>query len=150
MVDTSDTARFTSTYYGERVCVFHATDPFRQGRTVLGNPDLRGDTTFVYRIIEAARSDSVFVDYYWDDPDNPNDDVEGTLRTTYGNIVKVPPGIFPGNPDLVVAGSFFPSISTAVEDEIGEILRSSCSMGTTRTRSIRQHGSSLIFLRGRR
>ena len=100
---------------------FHATDPFRQGRTVLGNPDLRGDTTFVYRIIEAARSDSVFVDYYWDDPDNPNDDVEGTLRTTYGNIIEVPPGIFPGNPDLVVAGSFFPDLSTAVEDEIGEI-----------------------------
>ncbi|MCY3594558.1 MAG: cache domain-containing protein [Bacteroidetes bacterium] len=100
---------------------FHATDPFRQGRTVLGNPDLRGDTTFVYKIIEAARSDSVFVDYYWDDPDNPNDDEEGTLRTTYGNIIKVPPGIFPGNPDLIVAGSFFPRVSTAVEDEISEI-----------------------------
>ena len=101
---------------------FHATDPFRQGRTVLGNPDLRGDTTFVYKIIEAAKSDSaVFVDYYWDDPDNPNDDVEGTLRTTYGNIVKVPPGIFPGDPDLIVAGSFFPGMSTAIEDEISEI-----------------------------
>ncbi|MYB91256.1 MAG: T9SS type A sorting domain-containing protein [Rhodothermaceae bacterium] len=100
--------------------IFHATDPYREGRQVLGNPDLRGDSTFVQRIIKTAQAGGGFEDYYWNDPDNPNDDEEGSLRTTYANVIRVA-GIFAGDPDLIVAGSFFPGTSTAVEDEIREI-----------------------------
>ncbi|MXW33908.1 MAG: T9SS type A sorting domain-containing protein [Rhodothermaceae bacterium] len=100
--------------------IFHAGDPYREGRQVLGNPDLRGDTTFVQRIIEAAQAGGGFEDYYWNDPENPNDDEMGTLRTTYANAIKVP-GVLAGDPDLIVAASFFPGTSTAVEDEISEI-----------------------------
>ena len=100
---------------------FHATDPFRQGRTVLGNPDLRGDTTFVYKIIEAARSDSVLWITTGMIQIIPMMMRKELSERLMGNIIEVPPGIFPGDPDLIVAGSFFPRTSTAVEDEISEI-----------------------------
>ncbi|MDE2770707.1 MAG: cache domain-containing protein [Bacteroidota bacterium] len=54
--------------------VFHALDPWREGRIVINNPDARGDTTFVRRIIQEAQSGGGFVDYYWDNPDDPDDD----------------------------------------------------------------------------
>ena len=97
--------------------VFHALDPWREGRIVINNPDARGDTTFVRRIIDEAQSGGGYVDYYWDNPDDPNDDLEGTLRTTYA--VSMMPDSIQG--EYILAGSFFPSLFTSVEGAATEI-----------------------------
>ena len=97
--------------------VFHALDPWREGRIVINNPDARGDTTFVRRIIQEAQSGGGFVDYYWDNPDDPNDDQDGTLRTTYA-VSMMPAGI---QGEYILAGSFFPSLVTSVEGTATEI-----------------------------
>ena len=97
--------------------VFHALDPWREGRIVINNPDARGDTTFVRRIIDEAQSGGGFVDYYWDNPDDPNDDQDGTLRTTYA-VSMMPAGI---QGEYILAGSFFPSLVTSVEGTATEI-----------------------------
>jgi hypothetical protein len=97
--------------------VFHALDPWREGRIVINNPDARGDTTFVRRIIQEAQSGGGFVDYYWDNPDDPDDDQEGTLRTTYA-VSLMPDGI---QGEYILAGSFFPSLVTSVEGATTEI-----------------------------
>ena len=95
----------------EGYVVFHALDAWREGRIVINNPDVRGDTTFVRRIIQAAQSGGGFVDYYWDNTDDPDDDQDGTLRTTYA--VSMMPDSVQG--EYILAGSFFPSPSTSVE-----------------------------------
>ena len=97
--------------------VFHALDPWREGRIVINNPDARGDSTFVQRIIDEAQSGGGFVDYYWDNPDDPNDDQDGTLRTTYA-VSMMPAGI---QGEYILAGSFFPSLVTSVEGTATEI-----------------------------
>ena len=97
--------------------VFHALDPWREGRIVINNPDARGDTTFVRRIIQAAQSGGGYVDYYWDNPDDPDDDQDGTLRTTYA-VSMMPAGI---QGEYILAGSFFPSLVTSVEGTATEI-----------------------------
>ena len=97
--------------------VFHALDPWREGRIVINNPDARGDTTFVRRIIQEAQSGGGFVDYYWDNPDDPNDDQDGTLRTTYA-VSMMPDGI---QGEYILAGSFFPSLVTSVEGTATEV-----------------------------
>ena len=97
--------------------VFHALDPWREGRIVINNPDARGDTTFVRRIIQEAQSGGGYVDYYWDNPDDPNDDQDGTLRTTYA-VSMMPAGI---QGEYILAGSFFPSLVTSVEGTATEI-----------------------------
>ncbi len=97
--------------------VFHGLDAWREGRVVIYNPDLRGDTTFVTRIIEKARAGGGFVDYYWNNPDDPNDDEEGTLRTAYGTSFTAE-GI---DGEYILAGAFFPSVSTSIEGEITEL-----------------------------
>ncbi|MCY3614195.1 MAG: cache domain-containing protein [Bacteroidetes bacterium] len=97
--------------------VFHALDPWREGRIVINNPDARGDTTFVRRIIQEAQSGGGFVDYYWDNPDDPDDDQGGTLRTTYA-VSLMPEGI---QGEYILAGSFFPSLVTSVEGAETEI-----------------------------
>ncbi len=98
---------------------FHSLDPFREGRQVYNNTDLRGNV-FIPDLVEKAKMGGGFVDYYWNNQDDPNDDEEGTLRTAYANAFNVP-GFFQGDPDLIIAGAFFPSVSTAVEDEAGEL-----------------------------
>ena len=97
--------------------IFHGLDAWREGRVVLYNPDLRGDTTFVGRIIQQAQAGGGFVDYYWNNPDDPNDDEEGTLRTAYGTSITVE-GI---DGEYILAGAFFPSVATSVEGEITEL-----------------------------
>ena len=97
--------------------VFHALDPWREGRIVINNPDARGDTTFVRRIIHEAQSGGGYVDYYWDNPDDPDDDQDGTLRTTYA-VSMMPAGI---QGEYILAGSFFPSLVTSVEGTATEI-----------------------------
>lgn len=97
--------------------VFHALDPWREGRIVINNPDARGDTTFVRRIIQEAQSGGGYVDYYWDNPDDPDDDQHGTLRTTYA-VSMMPDGI---QGEYILAGSFFPSLVTSVEGTATEI-----------------------------
>lgn len=97
--------------------IFHALDAWREGRIVINNPDARGDTTFVRRIIQAGQSGGGFVDYYWDNPDDPNDDQEGTLRTTYA-VSITPEGI---QGEFILAGSFFPSLATSVEGVATEL-----------------------------
>ncbi len=97
--------------------VFHGLDAWREGRIVINNPDIRGDTTFVRRIIQEAQSGGGFVDYYWDNPDDPNDDQEGTLRRAYGTSI-MPDGI---QGEYILAGAYFPSLTTSVEGTTTEI-----------------------------
>ncbi len=97
--------------------VFHGLDAWREGRIVTNNPDIRGDTTFVRRIIQEAQSGGGFVDYYWDNPDDPNDDQEGTLRRAYGisfSVDSVPE-------EFIFAGAYFPSLATSAEGTITEL-----------------------------
>ena len=97
--------------------VFHGLDAWREGRIVINNPDIRGDTTFVRRIIQEAQSGGGFVDYYWDNPDDPNDDQEGTLRTAYGTSIMA--DSIQG--EYILAGAFFPSLATSVESAATEL-----------------------------
>lgn len=107
--------------------IFHGFDAWREGRTVINNPDLRGDSTFVRRIIDTALNGGGYVDYYWNNPDDPNDDPDpdilpfdpnaGTLRTAYSQTLEI--GGITG--ERIIAGAFFPSVITSVEDEITEI-----------------------------
>ncbi len=97
--------------------IFHALDPWREGRVVLGNPDLRGNTTFVGEIIEAGLDGGGFVDYYWDNLSDPNDDEEGSLRTTYATSIALE-GI---EGTFILAGSYFPDVTTSVEGGITEL-----------------------------
>ncbi len=102
----------------EGYVVFHGLDAWREGRTVINNPDVRGDTTFVRRIIDTALNGGGYVDYYWDNPDDPNDDPDpdilpfdpnaGTLRTAYALVLQ-------GRRQRIIAGAFFPSVVTSIE-----------------------------------
>ena len=104
----------------EGLVIFHGLDAWREGRIVLHNPDARGDTLFVGRIIKAALEDGGgFVDYYWDNPEDPNDDQGGTLRTAYG--VKINRQASNINEEYVLAGAFFPSINTSINNEATEL-----------------------------
>ena len=58
-------------------------------------------------------------DYYWDNPDDPNDDQDGTLRTTYA--VSMMPKSAGIQGEYILAGSFFPSLVTSVEGTATEI-----------------------------
>ncbi len=111
----------------EGYVVFHGLDAWREGRTVINNPDLRGDSTFVRRIIDSALNGGGYVDYWWNNPDDPNDDPDpdilpydpnaGTLRTAYSTVVEAE--------DLegkqILAGAFFPNVVTSIEGEITEL-----------------------------
>ena len=111
----------------EGYVVFHGLDAWREGRTVINNPDLRGDSTFVQRIIDTALDGGGFIDYYWDNPDDPNDDPDpnilpfdpnaGTLRTAYAQSFEIE-GV---EGKRIIAGAFFPSVATSVEGEIAEL-----------------------------
>ncbi len=111
----------------EGYVVFHGLDAWREGRTVISNPDLRGDTTFVRRIIEAGLGGGGYVDYWWNNPDDPNDDPDpnilpydpnaGTLRTAYSIVIEAE-GL---EGKQVLAGAFFPNVATSIEGEITEL-----------------------------
>ncbi len=111
----------------EGYVVFHGLDAWREGRTVINNPDLRGDTTFVRRIIDTGLGGGGYVDYWWNNPDDPNDDPDpnilpydpnaGTLRTAYSLFIEAE-GI---EGKQILAGAFFPNVATSIEGEITEL-----------------------------
>ncbi len=111
----------------EGYVVFHGLDAWREGRTVINNSDLRGDTTFVRRIIDTALNGGGYIDYWWNNPDDPNDDPDpdilpydpnaGTLRTAYSIVIEAE-GL---EGKQILAGAFFSSVATSIEGEITEL-----------------------------
>ena len=86
---------------GGGIILFHATEPFREGRpTDLTRTDING-VRFAEELIEGARSEGrKFVQYYYDDPAIEGDEDTGSPKLGYAVSFSVP-----NSPQKAVIGS---------------------------------------------
>ena len=92
--------------------IFHGTDAWREGRTVLENTDFQG-RKFVREIIAVAQGGGGFVEYFWDDPSVQGDEDTGTPKVSYAVSVRSNlPDNFQGI-EFVVGAGFYRNFSTA-------------------------------------
>ena len=91
--------------------IFHGSDPWREGRTVLDNTDFQG-RAFVRDVIAVAQGGGGFVEYFWDDPTVDGDEDTGTPKVSYAVSVNSNLPVFQGI-EFIVGAGFYRNFSTA-------------------------------------
>ena len=71
--------------------IFHGGNKKIEGTNLWENVDKRG-TKYVQKLVEAAQMGGRFVEYYFDNPDVPGDEEEGSLKTSFATLVDKPSG----------------------------------------------------------
>ena len=71
--------------------IFHGGNEQIEGTNLWENVDKRG-TKYVQELAQAARMGGDFVEYYFDNPDVPGDEEEGSLKTSFATLVDRPSG----------------------------------------------------------
>ena len=71
--------------------IFHGGNEMIEGQNLWENVDKRG-TKYVQELVKAAQMGGEFVEYYFDNPDVPGDEEEGSLKTSFATLVDKPSG----------------------------------------------------------
>ena len=95
----------------EGFVIFHAADPWREGRTVIDNTDFQG-RPFVRDVIATAQAGGGFVEYFWDDPTVRGDEDTGSPKVSYAVSFKSDLPIYEGV-EFIMGAGFYRNFSTA-------------------------------------
>ena len=94
----------------EGYVIFHGTDAWREGRTVLDNTDFQG-RPFVRDVIAAAQAGGGFVEYFWDDPTVRGDEDTGSPKVSYAVSFDPDLPIYEGV-EFILGAGFYRNFST--------------------------------------
>ena len=98
-------------FTAESYVIFHAANPWREGRAAQDNVDING-TRFVELLIEAARAGGGFVEYFWDDPTVQGDEDTGSPKVSYAISLQSDFDVYKGQ-EFIIGAGFYRNFSTA-------------------------------------